>query len=69
MSLRGRLRCRPDNVTGISTRDYPTPAVRPLNSRLDTNRICTDFSLALPHWSIPLDHMLGELLAETPTEK
>ena len=29
-------------VTGIPTRDYPTPAIRPLNSRLDCRKIKQD---------------------------
>lgn len=57
------LRCGPEDVASIATSDYPTPAARPLNSRLDTQKIRDDFSISLPHWSIPLGHMLDELLA------
>ncbi len=57
------LRCGPEQVAAIATSDYPTPAARPLNSRLDTQKIRDHFSISLPHWSIPLGHMLDEFLA------
>lgn len=34
----------------ISSRDYPTPAKRPLNSRLSTEKIQTTFGVSLPTW-------------------
>jgi dTDP-4-dehydrorhamnose reductase len=37
-------------VTGIATSDYPTPAKRPLNSRLDCASILTDFGIIKPSW-------------------
>ncbi len=45
----------------ISTEQYPTPARRPLNSRLDTNKLRTAFGLALPDWQSGVDRMLTEL--------
>lgn len=49
------------HVTGIPTRDYPTPAERPLNSRLDCTAIGTDFGIAAPDWRDGLDAVLKEL--------
>ncbi len=38
------------SVTGITTADYPTPARRPANSRLDCTRLREAFGVALPPW-------------------
>lgn len=35
-------------ITPIPTRDYPTPATRPLNSRLDCEKTQTAFGIARP---------------------
>ncbi len=48
-------------VVGIPTRDYPTPARRPLNSRLDCRRLETTFGLALPPWQLGVQRMLQEI--------
>jgi dTDP-4-dehydrorhamnose reductase len=37
-------------VTPIATADYPTPAKRPANSRLDCGKLQRDFGLRLPGW-------------------
>jgi dTDP-4-dehydrorhamnose reductase len=48
-------------VTGIPTTDYPTPATRPLNSRLDCTKITADFGIAAPDWATGLTAVLKEL--------
>src|SRR5574343_351702 len=50
-----------DAVRPIPTSQYPTPATRPLNSRLDTRRLQQAFGLTLPHWRQGVDRMLQEL--------
>jgi dTDP-4-dehydrorhamnose reductase len=50
------------DVQAIPTRDYPTAAARPLNSRLDTTRFRQAFGLTLPPWQQGVDRMLAELL-------
>jgi dTDP-4-dehydrorhamnose reductase len=50
------------HVTPILTRAYPTPAQRPLNSRLDTRKLQTTFGLRLPHWQAGVSRMLDETL-------
>jgi dTDP-4-dehydrorhamnose reductase len=40
----------PVNVAPITTADYPTPARRPANSRLDTTKLATAFDIRLPDW-------------------
>lgn len=37
-------------VTGIASSSYPTPARRPLNSRLDCTTLARDFALDQPDW-------------------
>jgi dTDP-4-dehydrorhamnose reductase len=50
------------DVDSIPTSAYPTPAKRPLNSRLDTKKLQTTFGLALPQWQQGVDRMLNEAL-------
>ncbi|WP_299694848.1 sugar nucleotide-binding protein, partial [uncultured Tateyamaria sp.] len=45
-------------VTGIPTADYPTPATRPLNSRLDCSTLETDFGLKPADWQGDLARIL-----------
>lgn len=56
---RGGLRVK--QVTPIATADYPTPARRPANSRLDTGAFRARFGLALPDWRDCLQLCLEEL--------
>lgn len=48
-------------VTGIPSSDYPTPATRPLNSRLDCTRLALDFGIAPPDWRAGLTDVLKDL--------
>jgi dTDP-4-dehydrorhamnose reductase len=49
-------------IRGIATADYPTPARRPLNSRLSTRRLRDTFGLHLPPWQQGVDRLLKEIL-------
>jgi dTDP-4-dehydrorhamnose reductase len=49
------------DVAGIPTSDYPTPAVRPLNSRLDCSALQRVFGIARPDWRDALDRVLQDL--------
>jgi len=49
-------------VEAIPTSAYPTPAQRPLNSRLDTTRLREAFGLHLPPWQSGVERMLTEFL-------
>jgi dTDP-4-dehydrorhamnose reductase len=42
------------SVLPIPTSDYPTPARRPLNSRLDCSRLAERFGLGAPTWQMAL---------------
>ncbi|WP_298832044.1 dTDP-4-dehydrorhamnose reductase [uncultured Piscinibacter sp.] len=62
-AARGRpLKLRTRDIQAIPTRDYPSAAARPLNSRLDTSRFRRAFDLTLPPWQQGVDRMLAELL-------
>lgn len=52
------------NVTGIPTAEYPTPAKRPLNSRLDCAKISRIFGINRPDWRDGLRDVLTELETE-----
>lgn len=51
----------PGGVTPTLTKDYPTPAARPLNSRLSTRKLRETFSLSLPDWRVGVERMLREI--------
>jgi len=44
----------------IDTRDYPTPAQRPLNSRLDSSKLRKIFGIALPDWRTALGDCVAD---------
>jgi len=48
-------------VTDIPTKDYPTPAARPLNSRLDCASLLSDFGVKQPQWKDELTKVISEL--------
>ena len=52
----------PEDVHPVPTSAFPTPAKRPLNSRLDTTKLQNTFGLYLPHWQIGVTRMLEEVL-------
>ena len=56
-------------VERIPTTDYPTPAPRPLNSRLDCTALMRDFGVARPDWRAGLDAILEELGLKEPGPK
>ncbi|WP_439819858.1 dTDP-4-dehydrorhamnose reductase [Pseudomonas sp. HLG18] len=49
-------------INPIDAVAYPTPARRPLNSRLNTQKLRTNFSLHLPDWQSGVTRMLREVL-------
>lgn len=56
---------RPTRVQAISTSAYPTPAARPLNSRLECNTTTSVFGLARPDWHAGLKECLTQLRVST----
>jgi dTDP-4-dehydrorhamnose reductase len=61
------LRCTPENVVGIGTADYPLPARRPANSRLDTTKLETALNIRLPEWQDDVPAVVAALVAESPS--
>lgn len=53
---RGVLDNKP-NLTSISTNQYPTPAKRPSNSRLNTEKITLSFSAKASDWKAALNNI------------
>ncbi|RMS14765.1 dTDP-4-dehydrorhamnose reductase [Pseudomonas coronafaciens pv. coronafaciens] len=51
-----------ETINPIGTAEYPTPAQRPLNSRLNTEKLRHNFSLHLPDWQSGVARMLMETL-------
>jgi dTDP-4-dehydrorhamnose reductase len=51
----------PCRITDIPTRDYPTPARRPLNSRLDCSSFTAAFGIDRPDWRQGLTDIVKEL--------
>ena len=49
------------SVRPIGTADYPTPATRPANSRLDCTRIAKVHGVTLPDWRTSLDEVMDRL--------
>ena len=47
-------------ITGIPTTEYPLPAKRPLNSRLDCTKVRNRFGIRMPGWQEALDQCLQE---------
>lgn len=56
------LKVKPENVTPLTTAQYPTPAKRPMNSRLDTSRFRETFDLRLPPWEEGVRQVLAQIL-------
>ncbi len=56
---------RPCEAKAITTADYPTPARRPANSRLDCSKLKSTFGIALPDWRQGIDACVGALLRDS----
>lgn len=56
------VKVAPDAIQAVPTTEYPTPAKRPLNSRLNTDRLRSKFQLSLPHWLEPVHRTVAEVI-------
>ncbi|MFT6451355.1 MAG: dTDP-4-dehydrorhamnose reductase [Halocynthiibacter sp.] len=52
-------------VHGIPSQDYPTPAKRPLNSRMDCSALHTAFGIERPDWRASLPALITAITSET----
>ncbi|MDJ0638646.1 MAG: dTDP-4-dehydrorhamnose reductase [Paracoccaceae bacterium] len=48
-------------VTNVTSDKFPTPAARPLNSRLDCRSLETEFGISRPDWLVGLQDVLEDL--------
>jgi dTDP-4-dehydrorhamnose reductase len=58
------LKVKPENIVPITTAEYPTPARRPSNSRLDTSKFRSAFAVTLPDWQVGVNHVLDQLIPQ-----
>jgi dTDP-4-dehydrorhamnose reductase len=61
-ALGAELKLDAANIEAITTAEYPTPATRPGNSRLDCTKLERRFGLELPPWQWHVRRALVELL-------
>jgi len=54
-----------ETINAIASSEYPTPAARPKNSRLNCQKLESTFELTLPNWKLGVSRMLEEILEET----
>jgi len=57
------LKLKQEAIEPIKSADYPTPALRPLNSRLRTKKLRDTFGLTLPDWHQGVGRTVAELVA------
>ena len=57
-----QVRVAADRVHPTATSAYPTPAARPLNSRLSTAKLQQTLNIHLPDWQHGVERMLTEVL-------
>lgn len=60
-TLKPELTLKAQEVAPIPTSAFPTPAQRPLNSRLNTTHLRQTFGLTLPDWQHGVRRMLAEV--------
>jgi dTDP-4-dehydrorhamnose reductase len=56
------LKTTPDTVMPITTAQYPTPAARPSNSRLSTEKFASMFGFTPDEWTVGVDEALRQLV-------
>ncbi len=53
-----------EDILAITTDEYPTPAKRPLNSQLETQKLSQQLSFHLPHWKDDFSAVAAEVIKE-----
>jgi dTDP-4-dehydrorhamnose reductase len=56
-------------VRPIATADYPTPAKRPANSRLDCSKLAAAYGITLPSWRVSTADCVARLLQLPPARE
>jgi dTDP-4-dehydrorhamnose reductase len=57
------IRVADDAIVPVPSSAFPTPARRPHNSRLNTDKLRETFHVTLPPWQAGVERMLAEVLA------
>ena len=60
--LQPSLQYKVQDVAAVPTSEFPTPAKRPLNSRLNCHKLENALHLQLPAWQTGVDQMLSKIL-------
>jgi dTDP-4-dehydrorhamnose reductase len=55
------IKVKNENIHPVGSDQFPTPAKRPANSRLDTGKLCEAFGVALPYWQAGVEEMLEDI--------
>lgn len=55
------LKLRSTDILPIATYEYPLPAKRPMNSRLDCSKLMSTFGISLPDWRNGVDYVFEQL--------
>ena len=63
------LQLDPAAIRAIGTADYPLPARRPANSRLDCSKLQRAFGLTLPPWQAGVEHVIERLFHSQQTAR
>ena len=64
IGLAGKWLSKPPKLLPIPTRDYPTPAICPLDTRLDCGLIAQKFDISLQPWQHALADTIDRLLTD-----
>jgi dTDP-4-dehydrorhamnose reductase len=56
------LQAKAECILPITTPEYPTPAARPANSRLNTSKFVEAFGIQLPDWRNGVDQVMDALV-------
>jgi dTDP-4-dehydrorhamnose reductase len=55
------LKASVENIVGITTAEYPTPAARPANSSLNNDKLNRVFNVVLPGWQAGLQQIMQSI--------
>jgi dTDP-4-dehydrorhamnose reductase len=61
-TIKPELALKVTDIAPVATSAFPTAAMRPLNSRLCTQKLQNAFNLVLPPWQRGVERMLAEIL-------
>ena len=57
-----KFKIKADAICPITTAEYPMPAPRPANSRLDTSKVMSTFGVSLPSWRDEVTQVIKRLV-------